>query len=41
MNHRTDGAVRTAAVMFSSKYGLLGKTSLADELLEEIREDEE
>ena len=29
MNHRTDGAVRTAAVMFSSKYGLLGKTSLA------------
>ena len=41
MNHRTDGAVRTAAVMFSSKYGILGKTSLADELLEEIREDEE
>ncbi len=37
MNHRTGGAIRTAAVMFSSAYGLLGKTSLADELLEEVR----
>lgn len=37
MNHRTGGAIRTAAVMFSSVYGLLGKTSLADELLDEIR----
>ena len=36
MNHRTGGAIRTAAVMFSSKYGLLGSTSLADELLEAI-----
>lgn len=39
MNHRTGGAIRTAAVMFSSKYGLLGKTSLADELLGRIREE--
>ncbi len=39
MNHRTGGAIRTAAVMFSSVYGLLGKTSLADEMLDEIREE--
>lgn len=37
MNHRTGGAIRTGAVMFSSKYGLLGKTSLADVLLDEVR----
>lgn len=37
MNHRTGGAIRTAAVMFSSKYGLLGSTSLAEELLDDIR----
>ena len=37
MNHRTGGAIRVGAVMFSSVYGLLGKTSLADELLDEIR----
>lgn len=38
MNHRTGGSVRTAAVMFSSKYGELGRTSLADAMLDEIRE---
>ncbi len=38
MNHRTGGRIRTGAVMFSSTYGLLGKTSLADELLEEFLE---
>lgn len=37
MNHRTGGRIRTSAVMFSSVYGLLGKTSLADEMLDEIR----
>ena len=37
MNHRTGGAIRTAAVVFSTEYGLLGKTSLADEMLDEIR----
>lgn len=37
MNHRTEGNIRTAAVLFSSVYGLLGKTSLADEMLDEIR----
>lgn len=37
MNHRTGGKIRVGAVMFSSVYGLLGKTSLADELLEEVR----
>ena len=39
MNHRTGGAIRTSAVMFSSVYGLLGKTSLADEMLDEVREE--
>lgn len=37
MNHRTGGAIRTGAVMFSSVYGMLGCTSLAEELLEEVR----
>lgn len=37
MNHRTGGAIRTSAVVFSSVYGLLGKTSLADEMLDEVR----
>ena len=37
MNHRTGGAIRTSAVMFSSVYGLLGKTELADEMIDEIR----
>lgn len=41
MNHRTGGAIRTAAVMFSSVYGPLGKTSLADELLDEVRRESE
>ncbi len=39
MNHRTGGAVRTSAVMFSSVYGLLSKTSLADEMLDKVREE--
>lgn len=37
MNHRTGGHIRTSAVVFSSVYGLLGKTSLADSMLDEIR----
>ena len=41
MNHRTGGAIRTAAVMFSSVYGPLGRTSLADELLDEVRRESE
>ena len=39
MNHRTGGSIRTSAVMFSSVYGLLGKTSLADAMLDEVREE--
>lgn len=39
MNHRTGGAIRTSAVIFSSVYGLLSKTSLADEMLDEVREE--
>jgi cobalt-precorrin-5B (C1)-methyltransferase len=35
MNHRTYGKIRTGAVMFSSVYGLLGKTELADQLIKE------
>ena len=35
MNHRTAGKIRTGAVMFSSVYGLLGKTELADLLIKE------
>ncbi len=35
MNHRTAGKIRVGAVMFSSVYGLLGKTELADTLIEE------
>ena len=38
MNHRTGGSSRTAAVVCSSVYGLLGKTRLADTLINEIRE---
>lgn len=38
MNHRTGGSIRVGAVLFSSVYGLLGKTSLADQLIDEIRE---
>ena len=41
MNHRTGGAIRTAAVMFSSVYGPLGRTSLADKLLDEVRRESE
>ncbi|MDO5861344.1 MAG: cobalt-precorrin-5B (C(1))-methyltransferase CbiD [Thermoplasmata archaeon] len=37
MNHRTGGQIRTSAVMFSSVYGMLGKTSLADGMLDEVR----
>ncbi|MBE6517773.1 MAG: cobalamin biosynthesis protein CbiD [Thermoplasmata archaeon] len=39
MNHRTGGRIRTSAVMFSSVYGLLGKTDGADEMLKEIDRD--
>lgn len=41
MNHRTGGSIRTGAVIFSSVYGLLGKTSLADTLIETIKEESE
>ncbi len=37
MEHRTGGRIRTAAIIYSSVYGLLSRTSLADELLAEIR----
>ena len=37
MRHRTGGNVRTAAVLFSTKYGLLGMTKDAEEMLEAYR----
>lgn len=37
MNHRTGGSICTGAILFSSVYGLLGKTSAADELIGKIR----
>ena len=37
MHKRTNGTIRTAAMIFSSKYGFLGETKDADELLEEVR----
>lgn len=40
MNHRTGGRIRTSAVVFSSVYGLLGKTDLADAMLDEVRAQE-
>ena len=33
MHHRTASKIRTAAIMFSTEFGLLGKTKDADELL--------
>lgn len=39
MNHRTGGSIRTGAVVFSSVHGVLGRTSLADELLKEVMEE--
>lgn len=37
MKRRTGGTIRTAAVMFSSRYGLLGRTADADDLLRCLR----
>ena len=37
MRHRTGGSIRTSAIMFSSQFGLLGKTKDADEMLRELR----
>ena len=33
MHHRTAGKIRTSAIMFSTQFGLLGKTKDADEML--------
>jgi cobalt-precorrin-5B (C1)-methyltransferase len=38
MNHRTGGKIRTAAVMFSSVYVLLGATDDAESMMNGIRE---
>ena len=34
MQHRVHGKIKTAALMFSNVYGILGKTKYADELVE-------
>ena len=36
MNHRTEGRIRTAAIVYSSVYGELCRTSLADSMLREL-----
>ncbi len=36
MNHRTGGRIRTAAIVYSSVYGELCRTSLADSMLREL-----
>ena len=36
MNHRTGGRIRTAAIVYSSVYGELCRTSLADSMLKEL-----
>lgn len=36
MNHRTGGRIRTAAIVYSSIYGELCRTSLADSMLREL-----
>ena len=33
MQHRVHGKIKTAALMFSNVYGILGKTAAADELI--------
>lgn len=33
MQHRVHGKIKTAALMFSNVYGILGKTAVADELV--------
>lgn len=40
VNHRTGGSIRTAVIVFSSVYGLIGMTSKAEELLENVRRQE-
>ena len=37
MNHRTGGGIKTGAIVYSSVYGLLFKTSLADKLLQRVK----
>ena len=37
MRHRTGGMIRTSAIMFSTQFGLLGKTKDADEMLRCLR----
>lgn len=34
MQHRVHGKIKTAALMFSNVYGILGKTKYADELIQ-------
>ena len=37
MHHRTGGKIRTSAIMFSTQFGLLGKTMDADDMLRCLR----
>ena len=37
LERRSAGSIKIAAIVFSNEYGILGKTKLADELLEKIK----
>lgn len=41
LEHRTGGSMRTEAVVFSNKFGILGKTKGADELVLQLKTEEE
>lgn len=38
LERRSAGSIKIAAIVFSNEYGILGKTKLADELLEKIKD---
>ena len=39
LERRSAGSIKIAAIVFSNEYGILGKTKLADELLEKIKDE--
>ena len=38
LQRRSSGKIRIGAIVFSNEYGILGKTKIADKLLEDIME---
>lgn len=39
LEHRTGGSIQTEAVVFSNKFGILGKTPGADSLLSRLQQE--